>query len=215
MQKGTAALFILLVGLSVIGLLGVFAFGLIKQSAPQIPQLPLKIPVSVPKFQIYTNQKLGFEFQYSNKDLKIIEDSEEEFNKRGNGNFRKNFTGYVGYEPGKATGAVVVLEKDEKYDNSPLTVWIFNNDNNLTIEQWFQDYWYYPFLWGVFDYTSKGHIRPDQEATISGQIAKLKKVSYQPGSPKYVYLANNGKMYLFRIIGESGDKILSSFRFLS
>lgn len=214
MQKGTAALFLLLAGLSVIGLLGVFAFGLIKQSAPQIPQLSFKTPVVVSKPQTYTNQKLGFEFQYSDKDLKITEDSEEEYNKRGNGNFRKNFSGYVGYEPGIFFGAIAVLDKSDSYDQSPLTVWIFNNDNNLTIEQWFQDYWYYPFLWGVFDWTSKGHITPDTEATISGQIGKSKIVTYQPNSPKFIYVAIGKKMYLFRVIGETDDQILSTFKFL-
>lgn len=210
MQKGTAALFVIIAILLLLGLIGVFALRLVRSP---IPQLPFKVPISTPttKFLTYTNQDLGFEFQYSNKDLKITEDSEEEYNKRGNGNFRKNFSGYVGYEPGFFLGAVVVLEQDEKYDNSPLTVWIFNNDNNLTIEQWFQDYWYYPFLWGVFDWTSKGHIAPDQEATISGQMAKYRIVSYQPDSPKYLYLSSSGKMYLFRAIGEVGDEILTTF----
>ena len=65
----------------------------------------------------------------------------------------------------------------------------------------------------MFDDQSKGHVTPDQEATISGKMTKYKIVSYQPGSPKYLYLSNNDKMYLLRIIGEAGDKILSSFKF--
>ncbi|MDP3758856.1 MAG: hypothetical protein Q8Q86_03985, partial [Candidatus Daviesbacteria bacterium] len=120
------------------------------------------------------------------------------------------------YEPGEVLGAVVVLDQGNDFETSPFTIWVFNNDSNLTIEQWFKDYWYYPILWGVFDYTSKGHIALDQEATISGQIAKYKIVYYQPGSPKFMYVAKNEKMYLFRIIDDAkhtGDQILSSFKF--
>lgn len=158
---------------------------------------------------LYINSKLGFKINLLNG-LKIVEDSEEEYNKRGNGNFRKNFTGYVGYDPGEFVGAIAVLDETNDYDKNPFTVWVYNNANNLTIEQWFKDYWYYPFLWGVFDYTSKGHIAPDTEATISGNLTKYKIVSYQSGSPKYLYLSDNGKMYLFRIIGGKGEEVLST-----
>src|SRR3989344_329526 len=167
------------------------------------------------KNNLYTNSSLGFEFQYpDDKGWTVLEDSEEGFNKRGNGDFRKNFTGYVGYEPGKLLGATVVLNNENNFDTSPLTVWVFDNPDNLSVDGWFDRYWYYPFLWGVFDPVSKGHVVMDQEATVSGQIAKYKIISYQIGSPKYVYLSNNGKIYLFRIIGEIGDQILQSFKLL-
>ncbi len=215
MQKGSATLFLLVAGLVVAALIGIFSFGLIKPLVPSTSILSPKVVTPVPKLPIYSNPSLGFEFQYSDKDLTVKEDSEENFNKRGNGNFRKNFKGYVGYEPEKPLGAVAVLDQNNDFDKNPLAVWVFNNDNNLTIEQWFKDYWYYPFIWGVFDYTSKGHIVMDKEATISGQLAKYKIVSYQPGSPKFMYVSKDGKMYLFRVIGESGDKILSTFKFLN
>lgn len=171
---------------------------------------------TVPKeseFKDYKDIKLGFEFKYA-KDLSAKSDSEEEFNKRGNGDFRKNFKGYVGYEPGKFLGAVVVLDKSGSFDTTPFSVWVFNNDNNLTVDTWFDKYWYYPYLWGVFDWTSKSHVTPDSEATVSGQQAKYKIVSYQPGKPKFVYVSKDQKMYLFRLISDAGDKILATFKFL-
>lgn len=164
----------------------------------------------------YSRGDLGFSFVIT-KDATVKDDSEEEFNKRGNGDFRKNFTGYVEYEPPTFAGAVVVLGKENNFDNNPFAVWVFNNDNNLTIEQWFGKYWYYPFVWGVFDYTSKGHIALDTEATISGELAKSKIISYQPGEPKFIYISKNQKMYLIRIIDDPkhfGDQILASFKFL-
>lgn len=215
MQKGSVALFLLIAVLVTVVLIGVFSFGLLKSPVSPISQIPLKIPTSVsPQSLTYNNQKLSLELQYPNKGFVVKEDSEEEFNKRGNGDFRKNFKGYVGYEPGKPLGAVVVLDQDNDFDKNPLTIWVFDNPDNLTEDKWFNNFWYYPFLWGVFDYTSKGHIALDQEATISGQMAKYKIVSYQPGSPKFMYIAKNNRMYLFRIIGSVGDQILATFRFL-
>ncbi len=175
-------------------------------------QIPSITAAKQPEFNDYSNSELGFKFDYS-LNLSVKTDSEEEFNQRGNGNFRKNFTGYVGYEPPKPLGAVAVLDQDLSFDKNPFSVWVFDNPNNLTAESWFDKYWYYPFVWGVFDYTSKGHIALDQEATVSGQVAKYKIVAYQPGSPKFMYISKDGRMYLFRVIGEVGDKILSGFRF--
>lgn len=205
MQKGSVQLLLLLL---VVLLLGV---GVYFYKAPK--ETPVVQQNTNNNYDNYSNKSLGFEFKYA-KDLIVKEDSEEEFNKRGNGNFRKNFNGYVGYEPAQVAGAVVVLGKDGQYGTNAFSVWVFKNESNLTIQQWFQNYWYYPFVWGVFDYTSKSHIDLDQEATVSGQLAGSKVISYQPGSPKFLYVSKNNKMYLFRVIGEVGDKILSTFKFL-
>lgn len=163
--------------------------------------------------KIYTNQNLGFEFKYP-KDWKVMEDSEEEFNRRGNGDFRKNFKGYVTYEPGKFLGAVVALGKDNSYDTNPFTLWVFDNPQDLSIDVWYKNYWYYPFVWGDYTYTGKYELAPKKEATISGQMGKSGIIDYQPGKPKFVYLSRDKKIYLFRIIGADGDKILESFKFL-
>lgn len=161
----------------------------------------------------YSNQALGFEFKYD-KDLVVREDTEEDFNRRGNGNYRKNFKGYVGYDPGKFVVAIVVLAKDEAYDINPFTVWIFDNPDNLSIDAWYKNYWYYPFIWGDFTYTGKIEQAPKIEATISGQLGKSGIIDYSPGKPKFVYVSRNGKMYLFRMIGSDGDKILGTFKLI-
>lgn len=230
MQKGTATLFLLITGLVILAVSGVLYFSnLIK-----LPVLPVSfrtltppsneqvlssgnktlLPTSNPKSLIFSSKNLGLEFQYPIKGYKTLEDSEEEFNKRGNGNFRKNFTGYVGYEPGKFLAAAVLLDTTNSYETNPLTVWVFDNPDSLTLDDWFGRYWYYPFLWGVFDKTSKGHITPDTEITISGKVVKAKVVSYQLGEPKYVYLSEDKRMYLFRVIGSDGENILSSVKLL-
>ena len=84
------------------------------------PTPPVKEPVNpVAKNidSVKTYQSLDFQFQYE-KNLIAKEDSEEEFNQRGNGTFRKNFTGYVGYEPGKFLRAVVVLDNENDFETN-------------------------------------------------------------------------------------------------
>ncbi len=207
MQKGSVLP--LLLGILVIGgLVGAYLF--FNKSTPT----PLVRPVGQKSnLQTYQNQKLGFQFQYTDKDLKVQEDSEEEFNKRGNGDFRKNFTYYVTYTPADVLEAVVVLDETQSFEMNPFTVWVFDNPNDLTIDKWYQKYWYYPFVWG--DYTiRKESVAPINDATISGQLAKYGVVTYREGFPKFIYLKNNGEMYLFRLVGGSGDKIISTFKFL-
>ena len=209
MQKGSVAVPLLVVILlSLIIGSGYYFLNRPKSTSP----VSLKQVLETDK--IYTDLGLGFEFKY-NKDLTVKEDSEENFNKRGNGDFRKNFKGYVGYEPGKFVGAVAVLDKPESYDQNPFTVWVFDNPEDLNIDKWYGNFWYYPFVWGDFTYTGKSTLAPKEDATVSGQLGKFGIIDYQPGKPKFIYLSKDKKMYLFRVIGESGDKILTTFKFLN
>ena len=207
MQKGAVLLLLLLGAVIVGGLVGALVY--FNQAQGGVVKQPPILPQKRDNLKTYTNNKLNFQLQYS-KDLQVQVDSEEEFNKRGGGDFRKNFKGYIQYEPGKVLGTVVVLDSDNSYETNPFTVWVFNNTDDLSIDEWYKNYWYYPFVWGDFTYTGKTTLAPKNEATISGQMAKFGVIDYQPGKPKFVYLANNKKMYLFRIIGAEGDKILSS-----
>ncbi len=216
MQKGSALIPIVLAGLLII-LIGFYLYSTNKATdkAPVSPVATQKSDIN-----LYSNSKLGFKFEYS-KDLTAVEDSEDSFNqrnagsasKRGNGDFRKNFSGYVQYEPGKFLGAVVVLDSTKSFGKNPLSIWVFDNPNDLSIDVWYGNYWYYPFVWGDFTYNGKIKIAPIDEATVSGKPAKTGIVDYQPGSPKFVYLSKDKKMYLFRVIGEQGNKILSTFKF--
>ena len=107
----------------------------------------------------------------------------------------------------------MVLDKSNSYDLNPLSVWIFDNPQDLSVDAWYKNYWYYPFVWGDFTYTGKFTLAPKEEATVSGQMAKSGIIDYQLGKPKFIYLSKDKQMYLFRIIGENGDKILQSFKF--
>ncbi len=187
---------------------GVFSHDQLSGNASIFSQT--KTPVSNTK--IYTNSELKFKFDYSN-DLSVLSETEDSYNKREGGDFRSNFAGYVGYQPGVFVGAVVVLDKTRSYRDNPFTVWVFDNPNNLSVDVWYGNYWYFPFVWGDFTYNGKIKIAPTGEATVSGKPAQTGIVDYQPGKPKFVYLSKDQKIYLFRIIGAPGEKILSTFKF--
>lgn len=221
MQRGFAHLLFLVVGILVVLGIVVFVFfgpfsNIPKPAGNFLPKT-LQKPLESSNLT-YTNLRLNFKFEYSKKDLIIKEDSEEEFNKRGNGNFRKNFTGYVGYEPGKFQGAVAVLEKEEDFENALLNIWIFENPDSLKPENWFDKYWYYPFVWGDFTYSGKQKTMPVNIATISGQLSKSNIVDYRKGKPEFLYIPYNGKMYLITFSTENKpeivEEILESFKFL-
>ena len=211
-QKGSAQLLIIFAAVLILVLAGAYLYPELKDNN-NFSQITNSIPVNNPLFKEYSNKTLGFNFKYPNS-LNAKEDSEEDFNKRGNGDFRKNFKGYVAYEPGKFFSAVSVLDKSNSYDINPFTIWVFDNPNDLTIDQWYKNYWYYPFVWGDFTYKGKYEPAPKDDATVSGQIGKSAVVDYTQGKPKFIYLSKNQKMYLFRVIGETGDKILENLKFL-
>lgn len=209
MQKGFVQILIIITALLALAG-GVYVY----KGTQKLPPTQTPSPYNnYDNYKTYSHKTLGFQFEYGGKDLTAKEDTEEESDKRGNGNFRKNFKGYIRYEPGEFLGAVVVLDKDGNFDTNPLTIWVFDNPDGLDIDSWYKKYWYYPFVWGDFTHKGKVELAPKDEATISGQMGKSGVVDYKEDKPKFVYVSKDQKMYLFRIIGESGDKILPSFKF--
>lgn len=234
-QKGSV-LPILLVLVITAG--GVFAgFKFVNQKAtPRKPPKPVLqadfAPTSKPLIQLpqivqatntpktYKDDVLNFQMEYP-ADFEVTADSEETYFKISQTDHRKNFVGYVGYQPPVFVKGLMLKNSDMKitsqYDSIPLVLWVFDNPNKLTIDAWFDKYWYYPFVWGIFAQPGKGHIYPNTEATVSGQPAKSVIVSYQPGKPEFMYIGKGDKMFMFRIIKGSDEKvvtqILSSFKF--
>ena len=182
----------------------------------EIPQISQE-----PKTRLYTDSDSGFQFEYPSKGYRVVADNEESYFDISKTDHRKNFTGYVGYAPPMLTKGLVLKKSDAKtdsqYDQVPLTVWVFENPNKLSIDAWFDKYWYYPFVWGIFASPGKGHIQPTEEATISGRLAKYREVSCQPNKPVFYYVAEGDRMFLLRVMKEGDGKvitqILSSFKF--
>lgn len=213
MQRGFATIIPLFIILIVLILSASFAYTQKNNKSTIAPEV---IKIQTSQNPAYKNQELGFEFEYS-EDLEVKIDSEEDFNKRGNGDFRKNFTRYVGYEPEKVIGAVAVLKKDEgSFENSLFTVWVFENPQKIDPQTWSFRYWYYPFVWGIFDKTDRSHIALKNETTVSGRLVNYAQVGYKGGKPNFYLITDHEKMFLIRVLTDDkiGEEVLSTFTFL-
>lgn len=221
-QSGFAHLFLILILALVLLAAGIFLyFQVVNKSLPltslEDSQGVLNLISSKPEDKKYSTQNLGIAFQYPGEGFSVVEEAEEEFDKRGNGTFRKNFTGYVGYAPGEQLGSVVVLDETLDYENAPLSIWVFNNPEDLTPEDWYSQYWYYPYIWG--DFTTRANlIAPILTATVSGQLGGYNIVDYREGKPQFILVPFGDKMYLFKFPTQNQPEIvkgiLESFKFL-
>jgi hypothetical protein len=171
-----------------------------------------------PAGQKYVSESLGFEI-IAGAEYILKEDSEREFSIRGtegnikNGDYRRNFANTVGYPPAVVLGAVVVLDKTPNYDLAPLSIWVFDNPQNLTIDKWYENYWYYPFVWGDFSDAGRAKIAPSEDPTLQNFGAMSAVVEYQPNSPKFIYFINGNRVFLIRVVN-GGEKLLGDFKLL-
>ncbi len=211
-QKGNSWIYLLLL-IAIIGV--VFAFlkftiGEKSGSGQITPKNAL-----TPQLSLYQSKELGFEFSYPAQEMAVVEDTEDAYSKRQQTEFRKNFAGYVGYQPATVIRAFNVINIDEKdLDKAPLQIWVFNNKDNLNAINWYKEYWFYPFVWGDFTFR-RNETAPTNIATISGQVASYATVNYQPDSPKFTYISNKGRMFLIKEATTSATaaKIIQSLKF--
>lgn len=188
------------------------AFFLLK---PTSKKNPIAVPV-LKTNQTYQEKSLKFEFKYPST-MDVVTETEDQYSTRTQTQYRKNFAGYVGYQPPKLITSLIVKPKELKlgssqFDVIPLTIWVFENPQKLDGALWYKNYWYYPFVWGVFVTAQKNQIAPQTDATVSGMPTKSAVVGYSPGKPEYILLPKEDKMYLFKVMG-GGTPILGSFRF--
>lgn len=176
-----------------------------------------KTPLPTPQNQTYTDKELGLTFTYP-KGYSFVEDTEKMYSNRHHDNYRVNFTQTYGYPPPTLIKALVLKGSGEDLDSSPFSIWVFDNSNSVSTQRWYQNYWYYPFVWGEYE-PKKSNEGPSEESRISGQIANFKIIDYQPNSPKLIYLYYQKKMYLIRIFQQPkdqsnlGNTILGSLKF--
>lgn len=213
-QKGSTFVYIVVLVLLVASAAGVIFF---------MPSPPKKMPSPQPAKSlknIYQDSQFGFQFEYPGEGFEIVYEEEAEYFTRTKTDHRKNFSGYVGYEPPKFLKGIILKPKELKltsqFDPIPLTLWIFENPQRLNTLAWFKNFWYYPFIWGIFAEPQKSQIAPKDEATISGIPTYSAVISYRPGEPQLILLPREDKIFLFMMIDQDdkvGNKAQESFRF--
>lgn len=215
-QEGVVNIIFLLGILVVVGAGAYFLLNSAPVVPPPIPPANLSAN-NEPVEATYLDEQLGFEFKYPSKETSIQKDSEDEYSKRGQSKYRQNFTGYVGYEPPKVKEAFMVLAKDKSFDLAPFSLWVFENPNKLNAEVWYDRYWYYPFMWGVFIREHKYMPSVLRQATISGELTEFRLLDYQEGKPEYFYFPHKENMILIRVLTEknNGEAILKTFKLVN
>ena len=174
-----------------------------------------------PQFKEYTDTDEGFQFQYPDTGVSVLADDQGSYNARNGGDdYVKNFSQTYGYNPPNLVKGLIVMPNSITDANlAPITLWIFDNPDNLSPSGWYDNYWYFPFVWGEYE-PKKSQEGPDNEASVSGQPAYYRDLNYGSQTPRFVYLQRSGKMFLFRIATPSsgqedlGTQILNSFKFI-
>lgn len=203
-QKGSVLLPVLLLALLVFLIIaGFYYFKNISKPITEVVTVPSLTTAAENKYQ---DNYLSFSYPDG---FEVVEESEEDYFKRTNTNYRKNFTYYVTYSPPLFVKSIIVKEKNKplgsQFSDEPLTIWIFENEQDLSVDKWYANYWYYPFVWGQFNSADKDKIAPEKIATISGITGKFNTVSYQPAKPKFMLISKNNKMFLLRATGSEKE----------
>lgn len=174
-------------------------------------------PSASPQDETVNIENIGLSLKLSTG-FDFIEESEEKYFKRANGNIRKNFNYYVQYDPaGFSESFYIVPEGETDLDKAILSAVVFENPDNLDPMQFYKEYWYYPFVWG--DYTSRRNdIDPENPETIGGKTGGSGVVGYRPGKPRFIYLPLPDKNLMMQIQlptenNQTGGEILQSFTF--
>lgn len=192
---------------------GIYKY-LLKNPPPPIVQdkmVPPTLPQETKPVNTYKNDTLGFEFTVP-EGFSVKEEAEAEFHKRTNGDMRKNFTSYVKIAPPKFINSLYLLNSENNFESSPLSIWIFENPQNLTPDAFYKKYWYYPFVWGDFT-QAKNKIAPNEKFMIGDKEASASAILETEPNPQFILLARDKMMYLFRIV--NGESILKDFHFLN
>lgn len=196
---------------------------------PVVTPFPIPTPDLTVDWRTYTNGEYNFEFKYPNNKYVVVEDDETKYSERVNTKVREEFEKFLGYPPPRFLFALKIVDKAITKEavtfDEIIKVWIFDNVANKNIDTWYNDYWYYPFKWGVAVPEIIEDNRPKLEIKINERIGRYTYLSEMGGEIKYIYLPYDGKIFLFRVrvsfdelkkqevSGVSGF-ILSTFRFL-
>lgn len=169
-----------------------------------------------PTSEMVSIESLGLKFGLP-AGYKVVKETEKEYFMRANGQIRKNFNYYVLYNPAEFAEAFYVTADSEKnLDKAILTVWVFQNPEDLDPEKFYEKYWYYPFVWGDFT-ARKNEITPKDIELIGGKEGKFGVVGYRDEKPKFIYLPLRGKNLMIQIQLPDGNltakEILQSFKF--
>lgn len=184
----------------------------------------VRLLIENPELYVDKQKSISFVFPSDTHIVKV--DSESERSRAENSDIPHSFLTVKGFSAPKVLWALKVEEKKPfqgrygmEAQTVPFAVWVFDNSQNLTIDDWFEAYWYYPFTWGSASESEIVKMRPMAKIMIDGeQAAGYDRGPTPRGYLKLYYIGRNDKMYLFQLLGEEENsldfEIASTFKFL-
>ncbi len=221
MQKGFAQTLLLIVVFLLLGIFAIYWFFLKSPDSetitPERTTFPVPNSENLPQSTVFKNDEIGLEVSLP-QGFSVKPETEAEYFKRANGDIRKNFTYYVQYPPPDFVDSFYVMEGGQSDpDKAKLSILVFQNPEKLNPQEFYKQYWYYPFIWGEFSMSEKNKIAPDGIELLNGKEASFSVVDFRPGKPKFIYLPYGQKDLMLQIHlpsenNEVGNKILESLK---
>ena len=220
MQKGFAQTLLLLIVLLSLGGFALYWFFLRSSTPPVIPEktaFPLPDSENLPQNTIFKNDEIGLEISLP-PGFSIKQETEKDYFKRANGDTRKNFTYYVQYPPPEFVNSFYVMEAGENNpDKAKLSILVFKNPENMEPQKFYQEYWYYPFIWGEFSLSEKNKFAPQAIELIDGRESGTAVADFRETKPKFIYLPYKQKNLMLQIQmptenNQTGNQILKSLK---
>lgn len=141
----------------------------------------------------------------------------------GRNEIESAFSTLMEYSPPLLISTVVIDElayadrQPEEKPPTPFVVWIFANPDNLSIDDWYQFYGYYPSIWGKSIPSLKEENRPRNKAAVANSQAQFF-ITQNMGTLQLIFVPTQDHMLLFEIRDEPnpnnvGNQILSTVQF--
>lgn len=162
-------------------------------------------------WKTYKNDKYGFEFQYPEKNYTVEGYSLEQYDKASHvSSHRTNFEKMLGYPAPQDNFALSLVSKDNQ---ELIRIWVFNNIENLSIDDWYKKYMYFPESYGSGSVDFYKDFWPNKAIKI-GNLNGLYNMATTRG-PYAAYVKVKGSMFLVEMFSDpsSFDQILSTFKF--
>jgi hypothetical protein len=177
-------------------------------------------------WKTFVENRYGFTLQYPDAQLVLHDDTEDNklpidptVPEDARPNSRDVFFQTKGYAAPYFVYAVALhtITQENTLAPSPVSLWIFENKNNLSADDWYEQYDYYPFTFGTHIPATIEADKPIQEIIIDGFPGKYHLVvDKAENQMAYIYIPRKNYMMLLAVENKVvGRQILATVHFFA
>ena len=164
----------------------------------------------------YENDQGGLTFRYP-PDYKVFTNDEVTVKQTDrNLYYQDEFAAVLGYRPPQVVVEVYVSHNSVQpsvHHNPTFHIWVLENSAQLSIDDWYQKYQYYPAVWGQLSDTKMAADIPSSQVEIGSHVASFS-ASNDYRREQYGYLLQGSRIFLFQVDMQENvsSEILSTFQ---